>query len=142
VQDASRSSKEDERGTVLATRARLGDYDEGVYSSQTTLPTSLTNNINRPDPGTTSPQPRLPHRRRTKKTPQCLHHHRRSRRRGFACRSRSRQIRSWKTSHHRFRPGHSVVVEQTRCGYSRRRRNAKSTLPPQTSGANHTMDAI
>jgi hypothetical protein len=38
VQDASRSSKEDERGTALATRARLGDYDEGVYSSQTTLP--------------------------------------------------------------------------------------------------------
>jgi hypothetical protein len=31
VQDASRSSKEDERGTALATRARLGDYDEGVY---------------------------------------------------------------------------------------------------------------
>jgi hypothetical protein len=45
VQDASRSSKEDERGTTLATRARLGDYDEGVYIPQTTIPTSLTNNI-------------------------------------------------------------------------------------------------
>jgi tRNA A37 threonylcarbamoyladenosine dehydratase len=42
VQDASRSSKEDERGTALATRARLGDYDEGVCIPQPTLRTSLT----------------------------------------------------------------------------------------------------
>jgi hypothetical protein len=29
VQDSSRSSKDDERGAALASRARLGDYDEG-----------------------------------------------------------------------------------------------------------------
>lgn len=29
MQDSSRSSKEDERGATLASRARLGDYDEG-----------------------------------------------------------------------------------------------------------------
>jgi hypothetical protein len=41
VQDASRSSKEDERGTALATRARLGDYDEGVYFLSAYTPTHL-----------------------------------------------------------------------------------------------------
>jgi hypothetical protein len=112
-----------------------------VYPS-TYTPNISNKTTTRPDPGTTSPQPRLPHRRWTQKTPQCLHHHRRRWRRRFARRSRSRQIRSWKTSHHRFRPSHSVVVEQTRCGYSRRRGNTESTLPPQTSGANHTMDAV
>jgi hypothetical protein len=36
VQDGSKASKEDERGAALATRARLGDYDEGGYFSQST----------------------------------------------------------------------------------------------------------
>lgn len=31
MQDASKSTKEDERSAALATRARLGDYDEGGY---------------------------------------------------------------------------------------------------------------
>ena len=36
MQDGSKASKEDERGAALATRARLGDYDEGGCFSQGT----------------------------------------------------------------------------------------------------------
>lgn len=37
MQDASKSSKEDERSAALAARARLGDYDEGwIFSHHDT----------------------------------------------------------------------------------------------------------